>query len=268
MRTPPRVMPALVTPFDAGEEIDLAAHRHNVRFLWERNVAGFLLAGSTGEGPYLEAGERRSLLTTARDELGDGAFLLCGVSAETVRAAASQIDEAQAGGADAVLVLTPTTLVRGRHHLVEAFFGEIADRSPLPLLLYTVPPVTGYELPVDAVIRLSRHDRVQGIKDSGGNPDRIAAWSADVGDGFFTYCGASRAVTASMAAGGYGAITASANYASDLVARAVDGDAAAQDELRAVAAAVESDGVPGTKAAAERFGLRCGACRRPLRRLP
>lgn len=268
MRTPPRVMPALITPFDGDEELDVAAHRHNVRFLSERHVAGFLVAGSTGEGPYLEAGERHALLAAARDELGDEPFLLCGIAAETLRQAAAQLGEAAAGGADAALVITPTTLVRGRHQLVEDHFAAVAAESSLPVLLYTVPPVTGYELPVEAVVRLAGNERVVGIKDSGGNPERIAEWVPATGTGFFTYCGASRAVSASMTAGAYGAITASANYAADLVTRAVDGDEEAQDELRVRAGAVEAAGVPGTKAAAERFGLRAGACRRPLRSIP
>ncbi|RPI26260.1 MAG: dihydrodipicolinate synthase family protein, partial [Actinobacteria bacterium] len=253
-----------VTALDAEGDLDVGNHRHNVRTLWERSVRGFVLAGSTGEGPYLEPGERETLCMATRDELAGDPFLVCGIAAETIRAARSQLEEAAAGEADMVLVMTPTTLVRGRHHLVEGYFREVADISPLPVLLYTVPGVTGYELPVESVVSLAGHDNVVGIKDSGGDPERFAQWAGSVPEGFLGFCGTSRAILASMAAGAHGAITASANYAFDLVTRCVGGDAEAQAELTAAAAAVESDGVAGTKAAAARAGLRPGPPRAPL----
>ena len=69
MRTPPRLLPALVTPFTRSGDLDLAAHRYNLTFLTSQGIKGFLIAGSTGEGPYLEPGERLSLLEVARDTL-------------------------------------------------------------------------------------------------------------------------------------------------------------------------------------------------------
>jgi 4-hydroxy-2-oxoglutarate aldolase len=257
-------MPALVTAMDTAEELDLASHRHNVRTLWDRGLRGFVIAGSTGEGPYLESGERSALSAATRAELGDDAFVICGIAAESIRGAAEQVEEAADGGADAVLVMTPTTLVRGRHHLVEAFYERIADTSTLPVLLYTVPGVTGYELPVDSVVRLAAHGNVTGIKDSGGNAGRFAEWRGQVPDPFWSFCGASRAIIDAVASGAHGAITASANYAFDLVARCVDGDRGAQEELVAVTGPIEAGGVPGTKAAAARIGLRPGPPRAPL----
>ena len=264
MRTPPRVMPAMVTAFDRDEEIDVDAHRHNLRTLWDRGVRGFIVAGSTGEGPYLEAGERAALCSAARSELGDDAFVVCGVAAETVRAALGQIAEAAAGGADAVLVMTATSLVRGRHDLVAGHYVAIADRSGLPVLLYTVPGVTGYELPVETVVALAGHGNIVGIKDSGGRAERFARWRDQVPSPFWGFCGASGAIVDSMAFGAHGAITASANYAFDLVARTVDGDTGAQRDLAAVSGPVEAGGIAGTKAAAAGAGLRPGYSRAPL----
>jgi 4-hydroxy-2-oxoglutarate aldolase len=257
-------MPALVTAFDDGEDLDVAAHRHNVRTLWERGVRGFVIGGSTGEGPYLERGERQTLCAAARQELGDEAFVVCGIAAETVRQAMRQVAEATAAEGDAVLVMTPTTLTRGRHRLVEGFYREVADRSPLPVLLYTVPGVTGYDLPVESIVALSGHGNIVGIKDSGGVAERFGQWRDRVPDPFWGFCGASRAVVDSVTAGAYGAITASANYAFDLVVRSVAGDTTAQEELKGAAAAVETDGVAGTKAAAAGAGLRPGPPRAPL----
>jgi dihydrodipicolinate synthase/N-acetylneuraminate lyase len=263
MMIPPRTMAALITPFDGAGLIDAGAHRHNLRLLTERGLAGFLIGGSTGQGPYLESGERALLTATARDELGSEAFLLTGVSAQSVRQAALQVAEAGGAGADAVLVTTPTLLLRKDHELVASFFRSVADNSPIPVFCYSVPAVTSYELPVGTAVDLSNHSNIVGMKDSGGDPDRVAPLLAGAGDGYYLYTGASRIVHEATVRGAYGAITASANYASELVDDA-RGDLDAQDRLSANSATVERHGLAGTYAAAEMEGLVVGTMRAPL----
>ncbi len=70
MTTPPHTMAALITPFDEAGVIDTGAHRHNLRLLTNRGLVGFLIGGSTGQGPYLEPGECTVLTGVAREELG------------------------------------------------------------------------------------------------------------------------------------------------------------------------------------------------------
>ncbi|MEA2025046.1 MAG: dihydrodipicolinate synthase family protein [Actinomycetota bacterium] len=266
MKTPPRTMAALITPFDAAGLIDGNAHRHNLRVLTDRGLEGFLIGGSTGQGPYLEPGERAFLTATARSELGSLAFLLTGISAQSVRQAALQISEAFDAGADAVLVTTPTLLLRRDHELVASFFRSVADSSPLPVFCYSVPAVTSYELPVETAVGLAGHPNIVGIKDSGGDPDRVGPILNGVDDGYYFYTGASRIVHEAHRRGAYGAITASANYASELVDSART-DLDAQDRLSAVSATVERNGLAGTYAAAEMEGLSPGTMRAPLQTL-
>lgn len=263
MMIPPQTMAALITPFDRAGLIDAGAHRHNLGSLTERGLAGFLIGGSTGQGPYLELGERGLLTATARDELGPRAFLLAGISAQSVRQAALQVSEAADAGADAVLVTTPTLLLRNDHGLVASFFRSVADNSPIPVFCYSVPAVMSYELPVETAIDLSDHPNVVGMKDSGGDPDRVAPILDGAGDGYYLYTGASRVVHEAVVRGAYGAITASANYASELV-DAARTDLDAQDRLSAISATVERHGLAGTYAAAEMEGLAPGTMRAPL----
>jgi len=263
MKTPPRTMAALITPFDGAGLIDSGAHRHNLRLLTEGGLAGFLIGGSTGQGPYLEASERALLTATARDELGSAAFLLAGISAQSVRQASLQISEVAAADADAVLVTTPTLLLRKDHELVASFFRSVADDSPIPVFCYSVPAVTSYELPAETAVDLADHPNIVGMKDSGGDPDRVAPILDGTGDNYYLYTGASRVVHEAVVRGAYGAITASANYAADLV-DAARTDLDAQDRLSAVSATVERHGLAGTYAAAEMEGLVPGTMRAPL----
>ncbi len=256
-------MPALITPFDASGAIDIGAHRHNVSVAVDAGAVGVLIAGSTGEGPYLEAGERATLVSGARDEHSD-LTILCGISAETDRQAELQITEASTHGADAVLVVTPTTLVRHRDQSIVDFYCRIADRSLLPVLLYTVPRVTAYTLGVEAVRKLADHSNISGMKDSGGDPSRLEQLADVLGQDFVAYSGSSQALLASGASGAHGAITASANYAWKLADRAISMDQPAQSRLSSLTSAIEPHGVPGTKFAASLVGMHPGDARLPL----
>lgn len=266
----PRLLPALITPFDEKGEIDLDAHEHNLTHLWQVGVRGFLIGGSTGEGPYLEAGERRQLVKLARDYV-DQAYVTCGVAAETVRQAGAMIGEAAEAGADSVLVITPTTLTRNRTRYVEAYYEEVANYSPLPVLLYSVPPVTAFELPEEIVVRLSRHPNIVGIKDSGGDPVRMQRLNTTVQGGFLLFTGSTQALTLALTAGAYGAITASTNYLPSRLLELVDIAVAdpikartLQQEVSLMSARVERLGIPGVKAAAVLAGLHPGLPRLPL----
>jgi 4-hydroxy-2-oxoglutarate aldolase len=268
--TLPRLLPALITPFDQSGEIDLAAHNDNLSHLWDLGIRGFLIAGSTGEGPYLEPGERHHLVKASRDVLGD-AYLACGIAAETVRQAQAMMSEAVDGGADSVLVITPTTLTRNRLGYVEGYYEMVADAAPLPVLLYSVPPVTAFELPEDQVVRLSRHPNIVGMKDSGGDPVRMQRLVNAVDEDFCLFTGSTQAVTLALAAGAYGAITASTNYVPglllELVALAREDPIKARDpqqRVSRISALVEGYGIPGIKSAAGLAGLRPGLPRAPL----
>ena len=270
----PRLLPALVTPFDVSGDLDPKAHRHNLTTMWDRGIRGFVIAGSTGEGPYLEPGERRDLLAEARKALGKKAYLVCGVNAETVRQARLMIDETVEGGADAVLIITPTTLTRNRLPYVEGFYSKLASESSLPVMLYSVPSVTAFELPDDSVARLAAHSNIIGIKDSGGHPVRLQRILAAAPEDFLVFTGSTQAVTLAVAAGAHGAITASTNYMperlSETIAAARRQPANArplQQQISRISAAIESYGIPGVKAVAAAAGLQAGYPRLPLRAL-
>ncbi len=271
MLPPPEYMPALITPFSRSGEVDIKAHTHNLRVLSELGIRGFVIGGSNGEGPYLEPGERSRLVKTGRRRK---AHFMVGISAESTRVAMRQVQEAADAQADSILVMTPTTMARGRDEAVLRFYRTIADASPLPVFIYSVPGVTGYNLPIELVWRISRHENVVGMKDSGGDVVRLQSIIDATPPGFTLYSGSSRALTAAMAVGCYGAITGSGNYLPELVLRvmaaAKESPATArrlQKRLSSVSADVEAHGIPGVKAAAKAAGLDPGYPREPLTRL-
>lgn len=272
MIPPPEYMPALITPFTQRSELDIKAHTRNLRTLSEMGIDGFAIGGSNGEGPYLEPGERARLVKAGRRRKS---HFMVGIAAESTRTALSLVIEATEAGADSLLVLTPTTVARNRDDAVRGFFKTIADEAEIPVFLYSVPLVTAYSLPVDLVASLSKHPNIVGMKDSSGDVVRLQSILDATPESFILYSGASRALTAAMAIGCYGAITGSGNYVPQLVletmAAAKESPEKArrlQKRLSAVSAAVEAYGVPGVKAAARAARLDSGFPRKPLTRLP
>ncbi|HSJ27474.1 MAG TPA: dihydrodipicolinate synthase family protein [Acidimicrobiia bacterium] len=271
MTNPPRYLVALVTPFTTGGDLDLDAHRHNLTALNALGIDGFVIGGSNGEGPYLEPGERSTLVSTARETLGVGVHLMCGVMAETVRVGTRQLAEAHDAGANSVLCLTPTTLTRNRPEAVERYFTAMADASKLPLMLYSVPNTTAFNLGEDIVARLATHANIGGMKDSSGDPVRMQRMVYTTPDDFLFWSGSSQALTLAITAGAYGVINGAGNYVPALVLETLAmamkdpiGARELQERLASISVTVETKGIAAVKAASVEAGLHPGHVRAPL----
>jgi 4-hydroxy-2-oxoglutarate aldolase len=266
------------TPFDAVTgDADLVALRGNVRAWLEHPLAGIVLFGSTGEGLLVEEAERERLLEGVRELMGERT-LLAGVAAESTRAAVRLARLSALAGADAVLVqppsyyrpaLTPESL---RDHFV-----AVADASPVPVVLYQVPPqFSGVELPAGLVSELARHENIAGIKDSTGDLRTLGGYVDACGDRCAVLVGSGAAAFGALETGASGGILAVSLLApaecAALYARWRDGEPAAAGALQERVgpvhrAIVAKHGVAGIKAALDLLGLAGGAPRAPLRPL-
>ena len=138
-------------------------------------MSGMVLLGSTGEAVMLSDEESREALRVARQATAPEKVLLAGVGRESVIETLRLADYAAELAYDAVLVRTPhyyRKQMRNREMLT--YYQAVADRSPLPVLLYSVPSCTAYDLPIEVVAELAMHPNIVGMKDSSGNVERIA----------------------------------------------------------------------------------------------
>jgi 4-hydroxy-2-oxoglutarate aldolase len=138
-------------------------------------MSGMVLLGSTGEAVMLSDEESREALRVARNAAAPEKVLLAGVGRESVIETLRLADFVAGLEYDAVLVRTPhyyRKQMRNREMLT--YYQAVADRSPLPLALYSVPSCTAYDLPVEVVAELAMHPNIIGMKDSSGNVERIA----------------------------------------------------------------------------------------------
>ena len=160
----------VVTPFQRDGEIDEGRFRENMARYAALGLAGVLVAGSTGEAPYLNERERLRLVEIAREIVRPPQLLLAGTGLESTRATILLSREAAARGADALLLLTPAYY---RPRLDPAPWRRTTapwrTRSSKPTLIYSIPQFTGIRLPPETVAALSRHPNIVGIKDSSGD---------------------------------------------------------------------------------------------------
>jgi len=272
------VFAAAVTPFEQNGSLDRDAARRNVRALLDAGLHGVLLAGSTGEAALLDQTERDGLLQAVRDEVPSSRFLLMGVGTESTRQTIARAKHAATLGADAVLVVAPhyfTALMTPAAQ--KAHYLAVADASPAPVVLYSVPAFMHYHLDPDTVCELASHENIIGIKDSSGNAEWRQGYLRARGPKFAVMTGHAPSLTQALGEGCAGAVLAAACVAPRLavtVATACglghpEDGAAAQNGLRRLAmevAAVYS--VPGLKAAVDAAGMAGGAPRPPLMPVP
>lgn len=148
---------------------------HNVERYSRSPVSGLVLLGSTGEAVMLSDDESREALRIAREAAAPEKVLIAGVGRESVLETLRLAEAAAQLDYDAVLVRTPHFYrpQMGEKEML-TFYQAVADRSPLPVLLYNIPAYTSYELPVSVVGELAYHPNILGIKDSSGHVERIA----------------------------------------------------------------------------------------------
>ena len=167
---------AVTTPFYTDERVYLRKLEANIGRYSRTLLSGMLILGSTGEAPMLDAAESREALRVAAEAAAPEKVLIAGVGRESVKATVELAEAAARFQYDAVLLRTPTYYAgQMSPQAVLHYFHSVADRSPLPVLLYNIPRCVPYELPIELVAELAQHTNIIGIKDSSGSVDRIRA---------------------------------------------------------------------------------------------
>ena len=267
------VFPPMTTPFHDGE-VDSRAIRTNITRWLAAGAGGVVALGSNGEAPLLDDEECDHVIAAAREAIPRDRTLIAGTGRESTRAAMAAARRAAALGADAVLVRTPS-YYKSRM-TPDAFlrhYTSIAEASPVPVLLYNYPAVTGVNLGPDTVGRLAEHPNIVGIKETGTDVVQMAAYVDGTPPGFAVIAGSAPPAYAALCVGAVGAILAVACAAPGPCVRLFEAAAAGrhaearemQRRLTPLAKLVTTGfGVPGLKAAMDLAGYIGGEPRAPL----
>jgi len=168
------IFPPITTPFYPDGRVYLKKLEHNVERFSKTPVSGIVALGSTGEAIMLSDEERREVLKVTREACAQHKVLIAGTGAESAIETLRLTDYAADLGYDAALIRTPSFYQsRMQPASMLAFYRTVADRSPIPVMIYNVPVFTKYDIPVELVAELAGHANIIGIKESGGDVEKV-----------------------------------------------------------------------------------------------
>ena len=264
----------ITTPF-RSELVDHSALRANIDRWSTTGIGGYVILGSTGERVHLSEREYLEVIETTRAAVPRSMSFIVGAGQQSLVRTIDEINLAAHAGADAVLVITPyfyrtaitqQTLVR--------FYTAVADQSPVPVLLYSMPPLTGIKIEPETVAELSSHPNIIGVKDSSND---VVGFTKTVNlrrrPDFAVLTGNGTVLLDTLRAGATGGILAVGCVAPELCVNLLEafdrGDeeraALLQSKLTPLAAAVTTRfGIGGLKAALDLAGYQGGEVRAPL----
>jgi 4-hydroxy-2-oxoglutarate aldolase len=267
------IFPPITTPFINGKVAfdKLAANVAK----WNRTgLTGFVVLGSNGEYVYLSDEEKRTVVDTVVQSAAKDMPVIAGTGCESTTETLRLTEDCARLGAHAALVVTPHYYA-GRMGEAELMkhFSELAEHSPIPVLLYNVPKFTHINMSGDFVARISEHANIVGLKDSSGNVIQLQEILNGVAEDFNVLVGTAGVLFSGLTIGCVGGICALANVAPeacvkifDLV-KAGDLDSARELQLKMVPvnqAFTAIYGVPGLKTAMDMCGYFGGDPRPPL----
>lgn len=209
---------ALITPFTDSGAIDFAALDGLVDFQLENGTDGLAIIGTTGESATMDREEIRAVMGRVVRRVDGRIPVMAGTGTAGTAHVIGQTQVAADMGADAALVVTPY-YNRPPQRGLEAHFTSVADVSPIPLVLYNVPPRTGVDLLPETVQRICNHPRIIGIKEAVDDAGRVEELIRRCGPDFVVLSGDDPSCLRSMKLGGKGVVSVASNVAPALMHR-------------------------------------------------
>lgn len=207
------IIPPVVTPMQANEDLDLPRFRWFLDRLIQAGVHGLFVLGTNSEFYALDEREKQELVATAVAHVNGRLPVFAGTGAETTREVVRLTKMAEREGADGVSVITPYYIRPTQQEMID-HYRRIAESTSLPVILYNNPATTaGLAIEVDTVARLAQIPNVLAIKDSSGDLQNSNEYVRVVPERFAVLQGRDTIIYPSLLCGAKGAVPASANLA-------------------------------------------------------
>lgn len=270
------IVPAMITPMTSEEEIDEQGLRDLTEMLISKGVHGLFALGTNGEFFSLTDDEKVRVATIVKDQAADRVPVYAGTGGYTTRSVIELNARMSDVGVDGLSIITPYFNGATQAELI-THYERISAATDLPILLYTIPAKAGVTLDIASVATLSKIPSIRGIKDSGGDFDRLVQLIRLRRDDFAVFTGTDSMILWTLMAGGDGAVAATTNAVPDVVMRiwnawqAGDFETAreAQEQLRPLRNAFALGTMPSVlKTAAALLGMPAGPARSPVQPLP
>ncbi len=266
----------ITTPFTRDQSIDSAALSENIGRWNATGISGYVVLGSTGERVSLDETEYLQVIEIARKATPDTLSFIVGAGQQSTQKTIEEIGRATRAGAEATLVITPHYYRSAiTQEALVTHYTAVADASPIPIILYSMPDLTGIKIEAETAARLSEHQNIIGMKDSSNDVATFRKTAGLVSKEFAMTVGNGTVFSDALEAGASGGILAVGCVVPDLcleiyrAARSNDLERARslQEKLTPLARAVtKTYGIGGLKTALEMTGFAGGEVRAPLTR--
>ena len=263
---------AIITPMRADGSVDYEELGRIIDDQIDNGTDAIVICGTTGESPTMTDEEHTACIRYAVKKTAGRVPVIAGTGSNDTKYAIWLSRQAQADGADALLLVTPYYNKTSQAGLI-AHYTAIADAVDLPCILYNVPSRTGCNLTAASLKQLAKHPNINAVKEASGNISQVAEIAAACGQELNLYSGNDDQIVPLLALGGKGVISVLSNvaprYTHDICAKWFAGDTAGSLAMQLAALplckALFADVNPiPVKWAMNRLGWHAGACRLPL----
>lgn len=263
---------AIITPMRADGSVDYEELGRIIDDQIDNGTDAIVICGTTGESPTMTDEEHTACIRYAVKKTAGRVLVIAGTGSNDTKYAIWLSRQAQADGADALLLVTPYYNKTSQAGLI-AHYTAIADAVDLPCILYNVPSRTGCNLTAASLKQLAKHPNINAVKEASGNISQVAEIAAACGEELNIYSGNDDQIVPLLALGGKGVISVLSNvaprYTHDICAKWFAGDTAGSLAMQLAALplckALFADVNPiPVKWAMNRLGWHAGACRLPL----
>jgi 4-hydroxy-tetrahydrodipicolinate synthase len=271
------IVTAMITPFDKNGNVDLAEAQRLAKWLVDRGNSGLVIAGSTGEGMTLDAAERNALIKAVKEAVIGRAAVVANVGTSDTRSTVTASKEAQAAGADALLVVVPPYNKPTQSGMI-AHYAAVADAVTIPIMVYNIPGRTAANMLPETLLEIhKRHPRVCGVKESSGDLKQIGIILRDRPKTFTVLAGDDHLFLPCLALGADGVVGVASHVCSREYKTMMDayraGDVAIAAEIQLSLLALidtlfQTTSPIAIKWVMNHLGFAAGECRLPLDGMP
>ncbi|WP_010530679.1 4-hydroxy-tetrahydrodipicolinate synthase [Lentibacillus jeotgali] len=206
------LLTAMVTPFDANNQVDFAKTTKLIEHLLENGSEGLVVGGTTGESPTLTTDEKIALFRHTVKVVNRRVPVIAGSGSNSTQASITLTKAAEKSGVDGVMLVAPYYNKPNQEGLYH-HFAAIAGETRLPVMLYNVPGRTVVKISAETIIRLSQIDNIVSVKDASGDLDLVSNVIEHADDDFSVYSGEDSITLPLLALGGDGVVSVVAHIA-------------------------------------------------------
>lgn len=227
-------MVAIITPMQNDNSIDFANLEKLIEWHIENHTDAVVVLGTTGESATITPSERRKIISQVISQVNERIPVIVGTGSNSTIDTIDLTKDAMTLGADACLLVTPYYNKPTQHGLY-LHYKTVADKVPLPLILYNVPSRTGCDLQPETIFKLAEITNIIGVKEATGDIGRIRQILEHCGERLDLYSGDDATALEFLRAGGKGVISVTANIAPqamhDMCEAALEGDFKRAEEI-------------------------------------